>query len=396
MIVIILPFAIIGSVFSNYDTYYRKSLVPWSHAVEDYHHGDDWWYDIGGQNSDAFDFLYATSPYYRWFKNAQLQYDMFAPAKHVGKINREKFLNPELNLPADRAFGDPYHSDFYEDEMRSGAFEYRPRGQKIVARKVDVDAGIATHVGAIIRLPAPLFVKKDGTLLVSVPRGNRADPHDACSSYPNPCSVFPAKSRCSHFDDDLVECSGAMSLKLRLRWIDPVDDGTPNIVNLNIVPARNYEGSPCESFAPTQPSLIGGDTAACGVTMSANYEAEYPNRAEEEAFFHTLDDGTSRQDYSYTVYAFQGTRDYYLNQGRLELTVFEETNDGYKAVQHITVPDGASINKQDNWVFFFGCLRPDANKIDMKYLGFYFISGNIKDTGLKVYDPMLCEKLRKY
>ena len=78
--------------------------------------------------------------------------------------------------------------------------------------KVDVDAGIAKHVGDIIRLPVPVFVKKDGTLLVSAPRGNRADPHDACTSYPNPCSVFPAKSRCSHFDDDLVECSGKYGL----------------------------------------------------------------------------------------------------------------------------------------------------------------------------------------
>merc|ERR1712002_1048408 len=152
---------------------------------------------------------------------AQLQYDMFTPAKHVGKINRGKFLNPELNLPADRAFGDPYHSDFHADEMRSGAFEYRPRGQKIVARKVDVDAGIAKHVGDIIRLPVPVFVKKDGTLLVSAPQENRANPHDACSIHPNPCSIFPAKTKCSHFDVNLAECSGATNLRLKLRWTDP-------------------------------------------------------------------------------------------------------------------------------------------------------------------------------
>ena len=136
MIVFIISFAIIGNVLGNYDAYYRKSLSPWSHGVDDHHQGDDWWYDLGGHNSYASDYLYATSPYYSWFKNAQMQYDMFAPALHVGKINRGKFLNPEINLPADRAFGDPYHSDFHADEMRSGAFEYRPRGQKIVARKV--------------------------------------------------------------------------------------------------------------------------------------------------------------------------------------------------------------------------------------------------------------------
>jgi len=396
MIVILLPFAIIGSVFGNYDAYYRKFLVPWSHRVDDYHQGDDWWYDIGGHNSYASDYLYATSPYYQWFKKAQLQYDMFSPAQHVGKINRGKFLNPELNLPADRAFGDPYHSDFYTDELRSGAFKYRPRGQKIVARKVDVDAGIATHVGAIMRLPAPVYVKKDGTLLVSAPRENRADPHDACTSNPNPCSVFPAKSKCSHFDDDLVECRGAVNLKLRLRWIDPADDNKANDVNLNIVPSVNYEGSPCDAFIQNLSWLVPGSSAACGVTMSANEEAMFPYPAYEEAIFHILDDGTSRQDYSYSVYAYQNTFDYKLNSGRLELTVFEETNGSYKAVQHITVPDGASINKKDNLVLFFGCLRPDADRIDMKYLGFYPSSGNVKNTGLKVNDPMLCEKLRKY
>jgi len=133
---------------------------------------------------------------------------MFAPAQHVGKINRGKFLNPELNLPADRAFGDPYHSDFHADEIRSGAFEYRPSGQKIVARKVDVDAGIAKQVGDIVRLPVPVFVKKDGTLLVSAPQENRANPHDACSIHPNPCSIFQVKTKCHHFDDHLAECSG--------------------------------------------------------------------------------------------------------------------------------------------------------------------------------------------
>ena len=223
MIVFILPFAIIGCVFGNYDAYYQKSLSFWSHGVNDDHQGDNWWYDLGGHNSYASEYLYATSPYYSWFKNAQQQYDMFAPALHVGKINRGNFLNPALIQPADRAFGDPYHSDFHADEIRSGAFEYRPRGQKIVARKVsillisiavillvkvDVDAGIAKHVGDIIRLPLPVFVKKDGTLLVSAPQENRANPHDACSIHPNPCSIFQVKTKCHHFDDHLAECSG--------------------------------------------------------------------------------------------------------------------------------------------------------------------------------------------
>ena len=113
----------------------RTTESPLYLGVNDYYQGegDDWWYDLGGHNSYASDYLYATSPYYQWFKEAKLQYAMFAPAQHVGKINREKLLNSERSLPADRAFRDPYHSDFYADELRSGIFEYGPRGQKIYA-----------------------------------------------------------------------------------------------------------------------------------------------------------------------------------------------------------------------------------------------------------------------
>ena len=128
--------------------------------------------------------------------------------------------------------------------------------------------------------------------------------------------------------------------------------------------------------------------------MTGNKKAEFPNPAFEEALLHTLDDGTNRLDYSYAVFAEQVTGDYNLKQGRLELTVFEETKDGYKAVQHITVPDGTSINKQAKAYHFFGCLRPDVNKIDMNHLGFYLYNENIKNTGLNIQDPKLCEKLR--
>jgi len=394
MIVIILSFAILGNVFGNYDAYFRKSPSPWSHGVDDYHQGDDWWYDLGGQNSYASDYLYATSPYYSWFKNAQQQYDMFAPALHVGKINRGLFSNPELNLPADRAFGDPYHSDFHAHEMSSGAFEYRPRGQKIVARKVDVDAGIAKHVGDIIRLPLPVFVRH-GTLLVSTPKEKRANPHDACSVYPNPCSVFPAKPKCSHnWKTNLAECSGATNLKLVLRWIDSIDDDYENNVNLGIVPSLNYDGSQCDEESVLYPGNNGN--AGCGATIGANNKANYPNEAKEVAFLGTVDvDGTNRQDYSYAVFARQLSTYNNLQEGRLQLTVFEQAKDGsYIAVQHITVPDGATINKQGKKVYFFGCLRPYANKIEMKNIGFYNLHQNIKDTGYTVLDSELCEKLR--
>ena len=128
-------YAVISVVFCEYEEKSYGSPYPWSHGVADYNHGAaDWWYDIGGHDSQASEYLSATSPYYRWFKNAQLQYDMYAPAKHVGKIYRGKFLNPELNLPAHRAFG--HQSDFRLEDLVSGAFEYRPRGQNIRAREV--------------------------------------------------------------------------------------------------------------------------------------------------------------------------------------------------------------------------------------------------------------------
>ena len=135
--------------------------------------------------------------------------------------------------------------------------------------------------------------------------------------------------------------------------------------------------------------------SACGVTMGANDEAYFPNKAKEEAFLHTLSDGTSSQHYSYAIFAVQLTDTYNLQEGRLTLTVYEEAKDGsLNAVQHITVPYGANINKQGKKVYFIGCLRPRANKIDMDDSGFYEIYQTIKNTGYLVYESELCEKLR--
>ena len=76
--------------------------------------------------------------------------------------------------------------------------------------QVDVDAGIASSVGEVIRLPLPVYVKGDGTLLVQAFGGNRANPHDACTRNPNPCSDFPARPRCVPIDGnvDTVKCMG--------------------------------------------------------------------------------------------------------------------------------------------------------------------------------------------
>ena len=134
---------------------------------------------------------------------------------------------------------------------------------------------------------------------------------------------------------------------------------------------------------------------ACGATMSADEKAFFPTPAKEEAILGTIGDGTSRQDYSYAVFVKQETDDYNLQEGRLQLTVYKEDSKGnYKPCQYITVPVGDSINKQDKKVYFAGCLRPDANKIDMDLNGFYSYNQNIKNTGSTITDPKLCETLR--
>ena len=134
---------------------------------------------------------------------------------------------------------------------------------------------------------------------------------------------------------------------------------------------------------------------ACGATMGADDEANFPDKANEFAFLHTLDDGTSSQDYSYAVIAYQETNFYNLQQGHLQLTVFEENKDGsYNPVQHITVPHGTTINKQGKLFYFFGCLRPYTNRIDMVNIGFYNRDDKIKNTGYTFVDSELCEKLR--
>ena len=64
-----------------------------------------------------------------------------------------------------------------------------------------------------------------------------------------------------------------------------------------LIPAVNYEGLECA----TKKFLAAGDNACCVTFIRAGKEAEFPNPAKEEAFLHTLDDGMSRQDYSYTA-----------------------------------------------------------------------------------------------
>ena len=93
-----------------------------------------WYYDIGDDWEVSDRLTSSVNPYYSWYKRAAQQMDMYGYAKHVGKINRGQFLNPELNTPANRAFG--YQSDFNPQDFNSGAFKYKPQGQIFRARAV--------------------------------------------------------------------------------------------------------------------------------------------------------------------------------------------------------------------------------------------------------------------
>jgi len=369
---------IFGVASANYEEY-------WSHGVADHTQGDDWWYDIGGSDSYASDYLAATSPFYQWFKQAQTQYDMFAPALHVGRINRGTFLNPELNLPADRAIG--HKPDFHDAELLSGAFEYRPHGQKIVARKVDVDAGIAKRVGEVIKLSLVTYVKKDGPLLVQVGGGNPAHPGDPCTRQLDPCADFPLRPRCVaiHVESHYVKCVGPVKTTISLKFDDPIyNDNEEHDVDLILVPTT--DGSFCSEDSRLSP----GDVA-CGVTMDEDKEARN-NKQTQNAVL------SIPRDFTYAVLADNDNRNtYQLEAGSLQLTVKDDTYGYQRAVQILRVPEdgGNLINPNNKEYYFFGCLYPHSNKIVIKKTGFYDTNSNVGHTGLGPLEAGLCKALQK-
>merc|ERR1719348_2734617 len=164
----------------------------------------------------ASDYLAAPSPFNKWFKTAQNQFDAYSPAFHVGKINRGTLLNPELNSPADRAFCSNSH--FNVGDFNSGAFSITPQAQKFVAKKIHVDAGLATKVGHIASMPAGVFVQDDGSLLVDT-SSRQIDP---CN--PNPCSAYSGTPRCIVVGSSTAKCIGPEKKRLEIRWTDPVDE----------------------------------------------------------------------------------------------------------------------------------------------------------------------------
>jgi len=383
---------------------------------------DYWWYNFGGHDSPASDYLAATSPFYNWFKNAQQQYDAFAPAKHVGKINRGTFLNPELNLPADRAVG--WNSDFNAGDFNSGAFSNTPQAQKFVAKKIHVDAGLATKVGQIASMPAGVFVQDDGSLLVDTSL-RQVDP---CN--PNLCSAYSGTPRCIVVGSSTAKCIGPEKRRLEIKWIDPVDEAgvivkernnpvncetssPPAVpcnkitlvnleydIDLRIVPSKNYDGSSCSI-----PTLDFGDSQ-CGVTISDNGEALGTTFGTESAELASTTDAATFKDYTYAIYAYRRTTrpddqdpetktdaDYNLAYSRLKLNLYGELN-GIDVAEYVyTVPQGNPINSGNKWIFFFGCIRPNYKGIDTRGAGFYGSGENIRGTNAQAFSTAVCESL---
>ena len=84
---------------------------------------NDWWYDMSS-SWETSSSLASTSSFYSWYRQALDKLNMYSYSQHVGKIDRGQLLNPELNMPSDRAFG--YKSDFNQEDFTSGAFNSDP------------------------------------------------------------------------------------------------------------------------------------------------------------------------------------------------------------------------------------------------------------------------------
>lgn len=346
----------------------------------------DWWHSLGtGDDWYVSDYLDAISPFAQAYRQMQQQLDMYGYAQHVGNINRGNLLNPELNLPGDRAYG--YDSDFNSQDFKGGAFKHQPQGQKFVAKPIHVNLGLASKVGEIEVLPYGQHVQADGTVLVQTT--GQADP---CN--PTPCSKFHLP-RCVVVNDATAKCMGPEEYILQLVWKDPADDGRPNNLDLVLFPAT-HEGAPC----PSQ-FMVSVGTAGCGATVSADAEHAYgiDEHAEETAILATNGDGTKFQDYTYAVLAEH--TDYNLNSGTPNLFVIDDDDD---VIQRLIVPQYdqvTNINLLFKPYFFFGCWSSPLRKMVTTGAGFYTDTDEVKynvgsqviNTGKTVDDPELCSIL---
>ena len=72
------------------------------------------WYKDMEQDDEASESLSMSSLFYNTFKVMQDRMDFYAPAKHVGKINRGHYQKPELLQPRHRTLG--WNSDFKQQD----------------------------------------------------------------------------------------------------------------------------------------------------------------------------------------------------------------------------------------------------------------------------------------
>jgi len=366
---------------------------------------DQWWYNLGGDDSPAAAYLDATSPFYNWFKTAQQQFDAYAPAFHVGKINRGTYLNPELNLPADRAFG--RDSDFNSGDLTSGAFSFAPQAQKFVAKKIHVDAGLAKKVGQIATMPVGVFVQDDGTLLVDTSM-RQVNP---CN--PSPCNPTSGTPRCIAIGSSTAKCIGPERKTLELRWNDPVNEdqvkvtssgGTitlvdqPYDVQLMINAMKNYDGPTCP---------VSAVASECGATILLDHVAEGSVVGKETATLESTTDGATFKDYTYAIYAEKRTfppnnqnppdqktdADYNLANARLKLNLYGDINGVSHPEFVYQVPQGSTINPANKRVFFFGCVRPNMKGLDTRGVGFYDYNDQVRGSGKTLFDAELCRAL---
>jgi len=353
-------------------------------ASTNYYQDSDWWHSLGtGDDWYVSDYLDAISPFAQTFHQLQQQLDMFGYAQHVGKINRGNFLNPELNLPVDRAYG--YDSDFNSQDFKGGAFKHQPQGQKFVAKPIHVNLGLASKAGEIKIMPVNQHVQADGSVLVQTK--GQADP---CN--PSPCSNVYLP-RCVVVNDVTAKCMESEIYELTLIWSDPADDDGPNDLNLLLFPAT-HEGTGC----PIHEGMVNWEHAGCGASVSDDATHTYGivGRAEETATLTTLDDGSKFQDYTYAVLA--ETVDYNLSEGSPILVVTDDDGD---VVQTLAIPqydEVTNINLDFKGFFFFGCWSSPLKKMVTTGAGFYTsddhvkynVGSEVKDTGLTFEDPGLC------
>jgi len=325
--------------------------------------GADWWYGMG-DTWDTSSHLASTSPYYKMYRQSSAQMDWYGFAQHVGKINRGQFLNPEQNMPRHRAIGP--QADFNPEDLRSGAFKYKPRGQRFRAAAVHVNLGLANHVGEVRTMPLGQHVQADGSVLV------QTSPRQRSPCQPDPCKHFSFFT-CSVVNDVTAKCSDSENeVQLVLTGYQLLDVDYPNWNALSVFPDY-HDGSACRDAAPPgQPPWE--YIPVCGVV---NYSADYLDYYDDDSdqspskdiiTLGTSSDGTNYRDFTYGLIAGFPFVD--ASMSRVKLTVTVDGRDR----QVLAVPqwDGTTnVNPDGRFLYFFGCFRPQTGLVDTRGAGFY-------------------------